>query len=533
MHRLRFIYVTVIYVTVIGVAVTSVAVSGCISDNSASDDPFDESSGDAASDQGSRPAGDSGTTSGGSDDAGRGNEPPADLGPPRVRDGGAPTEAGDPPPPPPPPRPDAGEPPPPPTPPPPPPPDDDRALCAASCDRLRACMDPACPELEAIGSLDAICDALCSADGEQQRSLLALECPGYVDTLIGFIPELAPYCSGEPPPEVCAPICEYLPSCDVPIDGNACFGLCRGMDDAQRDCLDQATAERRCIDLYQCFEDDEEPPPEQDPRALCAERCDRITRCVVAECAPGALEEGALGQCIDDCLDDPPTGAEVRAERERLCADVVADIRRIDRNLDRRCDQDAAEACAAICESRVGDCMPPDDCHAACRDWNETNLACLRLAEHRCAVVHICVESPDQANCEQSCGRWQTCLEEACPPRLLSPYIGTDCAVGCLFDPVSEEEADAIRQMSCREVRESVYEDNHGLAQLCEGDRNFRPSPEECAAFCDEGGLAECIAVGGRAFCLGACATMTRESFECATAAGDDCAAIDICLDED
>ena len=93
------------------------------------------------------------------------------------------------------------------------------------------------------------------------------------------------------------------------------------------------------------------------------------------------------------------------------------------------------------------------------------------------------------------------------------------------------EAVDRFTDLSCRQVREeTVYRGNRELRPLCEGDGDFRPRPDECAAFCD-GALGQCI-IGGRRFCLAACASITRDQYECALTADDDCAQIDTCLSD-
>ena len=122
------------------------------------------------------------------------------------------------------------------------------------------------------------------------------------------------------------------------------------------------------------------------------------------------------------------------------------------------------------------------------------------------------------------------CLTEACPPRILPPQLISSCTADCFNNPVSEEDLTQWEMSSCREVREVVYRDNQQLRPICEGNQDFRPSPEECAAFCDTS-LDACL-LGGSALCLSACASLTRAEYECSLAAQGVCDEIDLCLSE-
>lgn len=399
--------------------------------------------------------------------------------------------------------------------------------CEAVCDQMYACFDAECAALAGAQFLDQLCDGLCDAPGRVQDQLLALECPAYIDALSEFIPDLPELCSDEPPPDECAEVCEFLPTCTDQIDQQTCQTFCRTFGEDELACLEDASAAGSCQAAFQCFPD--EPPPEEDPEENCAEVCQRQNLCVREICAPGTARPGDTRACFETCLQDPPSAAEVRANGQRRCAEIVGDLR-ADPDFDQRCNADGMGACAQLCADTVGECIDRAACEMACPGWNDTNLTCLRFSGGQCQAVDICVNSPEaQDRCERACGRWAQCLGEACPPRVLPPNLGENCAAGCLFDPPSADEVAAYEQLACAEVREQIYENNRELAPICEGDPEFHPTPDECVAFCERG-LEDCIGVGGRDFCLGACSTLDREEYECALVAGEDCAAINACF---
>lgn len=400
--------------------------------------------------------------------------------------------------------------------------------CDAVCDQMYGCFAAECAPLAGARFLDQLCEGLCDAPDRVQRQLLGLECPAYLDALSEFIPELPELCSDAPPPDECGAICAFLPTCQDQLDEESCLTFCRTFEAEQLACLDSATQAMRCNEAFQCFAE-EPPPPEEDPEENCAAICQRENLCVRELCAPGTQQPGATQACFEACLADPPTAAEVRANGQRRCAEIVDGLR-ADSAFDERCSADGMQACAQLCADTVGDCMPRDACEMACQGWNETNLTCLRFSGGQCGIVQTCIDSPEaQPLCERACARWAECLGEACPPRILPPNLGESCAVGCLFDPPSAAEVAAYEQLACADVREQIYENNRELAPICEGDPEFHPTPDECVAFCERG-LEDCIGIGGRDFCLGACATLDRAEYECALAAGQDCAAINACF---
>ncbi|MGK0361935.1 MAG: hypothetical protein ACI9U2_004255 [Bradymonadia bacterium] len=404
-------------------------------------------------------------------------------------------------------------------------------LCDATCTQLYSCFESDCAELAGAEFLDNLCEGLCDAPARAQRNLIGLECGDYLVALTDFIPELGELCSDEPPPFECAPVCEFLADCSAEVDRASCPTFCRGFDADQLACLTNATDAAICLAAFACFDDEEEPPPPIDPEELCTEVCQRRNVCVSRECAPGTLQPGDGRACVQSCLRAPPSEDEAFALSQQRCGALVAALNE-DPEFAERCAADDMQACAQLCEDVVGDCLERDACLAACPAWNDTNLTCLRFTGGQCNAVEVCVNSPDaQRRCETSCARWSECLGEACPPRILPPTLGVNCAAGCLFDPPEAAEVEAYLNLECAEVRAELYETNRELAPICEGDPEFNPGPDECVAFCERG-LEACIGIGGRNFCLGACASLTREEYECALAAGENCEEINACLPE-
>ncbi|MCB9546127.1 MAG: hypothetical protein H6706_09780 [Myxococcales bacterium] len=520
-----------------------IALSGCIEEGS---NPDDDTTPDAQADAGAT----ADATGGGGADAQGG---PADAGPrPPARDASVPPDAA-------------------------PPPDD---ACAAFCDRLDECLVPACPDI-GERALTGICDGACQQPADRLRAATAGTCDQFNARLQQAIPQLGAICSGEQPPPVsdacaarceqanacgfgipprqCGQFCSQLPgrltacvdaaeSCDAftacfdapPAPGQCdalcdladacgfvsaaeCAGFCADIPPPVRDCAAAADA---CPDLAACFEG---PPP--DPRQLCQADCQRTAQCIFRECAAGSLPDGWVGRCVDACVVDPPTADAVQAHQAALCSDVVAERRAQDAALDAACDADAAAACETLCADTIGPCTdaPLADCLADCATFDAANLRCVQLAP-TCDDVLACYGDPEgQDRCARFCGRLQGCLEEACPPRIIPPELSVNCTAGCLDQPPTDEQVANVEAATCAEVRQIVYRNNRELAPICEGDPDFRPSPDECAAFCDNG-LQACIGLGGRDFCLAACASLTRDEYACALAAQGDCDAIGVCL---
>ncbi len=425
--------------------------------------------------------------------------------------------------------PDLGELPPPPdidadVPPPPPPPEGQG--CPAYCQRLDECLAPACP---ALGDTGQLCNGACrNLRDEQLRDLAQADCETFNQRIFDSIPQLARFCDdAAPPPEGCERVCDLAEECGAPGGRDQCLATCRAVDDRTRQCLFQA---QDCASLGRCFN---QPMPPDD-RQRCQGYCERQSQCVFMECAAGTLPDGWTRACIEACNQDPPPPEEMGWVFQQLCPEVVAGVRERDDGIDARCDNDEEDVCALLCDETVHPCsdeFDQADCEARCEGWGEANLRCLQLARD-CREVNGCFGDPEgQARCEHWCERLQTCLHEACPPRILPPELDVGCTAGCLQNPPTEEQIAMVDEATCREVREIVYRNNQQLRPICEGGRDFRPSPDECAAFCDNG-LQDCIGLGGRNFCLAACASLDRDQYGCALEARGDCVDIAACLED-
>ncbi len=396
-------------------------------------------------------------------------------------------------------------------------------LCAAYCGKVQACLVPVCPALEGGGR--ELCRAGCRQPEGALRAAIDAPCEAFVAGLFEDFPMLATFCSDAPPPPECAAICERAAACGVPGGREGCVGACRTLGDEQRRCLSAAES---CQDLARCAGGE----PENAVERYCRDSCLRRARCVVTECAPGTLPDGYAERCRQDCLAHVPTVQEVETETGASCEGVVAIVRAEEPAIDARCDNTPEAACAVLCEEVFGPCGidPGGDCAAACADWAPANLRCLEIARD-CDAARACVGDPEgQARCDRLCTRLQGCLEEACPPRIVPPELSVQCTAGCLDAPPSAEDVERWGAATCAEVRGFVYRENPQLRPVCEGGGDFRPTPEECAAFCDEA-LGECLGVGGRNFCLAGCASLTRDQYGCALAAQGDCGAIAGCLE--
>ncbi len=405
-----------------------------------------------------------------------------------------------------------------------PPPDDHDALVAALCERVASCFEQDCPPLAGSSTVDNVCESLDDTPNGILRRLLDSSCQ---DLLLLIFQEdedaVDAYCSDEPPTPTCERICDFLPECGVE-DTQWCPGFCRQLDEDGQACYVDAEQRGDCQDFFECFE--EEPP---EPEEVCEPLCEKQWRCLANECAPGTIELGWFTECEEACFDNPPEREEAEAVIQGWCAEILPGLFAADAELEARCEAQPDEACVQLCNGRLGAC-DIDECEARCADWNEVNFLCINYVGE-CDQYEACLQDGvERDRCEAICDRYSSCLEEACPPRIIRPTLHEECAAGCLFDVPEAEEAEFYLELECREVREFVYEDNRELAPLCEGDREFRPSPDECVAFC-ESTLAECIGVGGRQFCLGACATLERDQYQCALEAQGDCVAIDRCLE--
>jgi len=396
-------------------------------------------------------------------------------------------------------------------------------LCDAYCAKVEACLVPECPAL--AGNADQVCRPSCRQPDAVLREAIAQPCDAFVADLFERAPPLRDFCSDAPPPPECQEICRRASDCGVPGGPDACGALCRSLDPAQRQCMSDAGG---CDELLRCLQGGPRQPPAEQ---ICGPFCNQQIQCVTALCAAGTLAGDFAPTCRDECRAAPPTREEAAWVLDAHCPDVVAGVRARHEDIDDRCDNDPDEACAVVCADTVVPCDALDDadCRAACADWDQANQLCLQGARDCDAVATCFGDSEGQARCERYCSRVQGCLEEACPPRIIPPSLSVGCTAGCLDDPPSDEVVAEWEGLTCAEVRRQIYRQNRQLRPVCEGRGDFRPSPEECADFCDNA-LAACLGVGGRGFCLAGCASLTREQYACALEAQGDCERIAVCL---
>jgi len=414
-------------------------------------------------------------------------------------------------------------------PPPPPPPPPEGQGCDAYCARLDECFAPACPPLD--GNTRQLCRAGCRGQGDATlREWAQLECDAFNDRIFATSDQLARFCDDSiPPPEGCDAVCDLAEQCGAPGGREGCLGTCRAVGKDTLECLRGA---QNCMQFGRCFQ---RPPMPPDDGQRCQAYCGRQAQCVFLECAAGTLPDGFNDACQANCRQDPPPQEEMAWVFEQLCPDVVVGVRQRHDEIDARCENDEDEVCELLCRDTIGGCddgFDQDECEAECADFDEPNLVCLQVADD-CGEVNACFGDPEgQARCTRFCEHLQGCLEEACPPRVIPPPLSVNCTAGCLDDPPEEMALGEWEALSCREVRQTVYRRNRELRPICEGGRDFRPTPEECTAFCDNG-LQACIGVGGRNFCLAACASLTRDQYACALEAQGDCGLIGECLAPD
>jgi hypothetical protein len=497
--------------------IVALALSGCITEDTAADD----AEGGGAEDAGG--SGASGASSGGdagddtSDPDRDGDAPPTilpdgDGPPPALEDGGvedpAPEDGGVETPP------DAMR----------PAPDDREGLIEAVCRHWYACFERECAPFADADWLEDICDSLDAQPTATLNDLLDTDCWEVVVLTFQDEEDATAYCSEEPPTPACEQVCSYLTECGVDEDEtDFCPGYCRTLDDAERQCFLDARERQDCPGYFACFEEPE------DPAEACDALCEKQWRCLTNECAGGSIEFSWFGECQEACQRNPPSADEAGRVFDALCEEIVPELLADDAELAGACEAMADEACQRLCDGRLSACNI-EACEARCAGWNDSNFYCLQFVDG-CDEIEPCLQDGEARDlCERACGRYEECLLEACPPRIIRPTLDEECTAGCLFDPPDPQGVEDYVNLECRQVRELVYQESRELAPLCEGGREFRPSADECAAFC-ENTLAACIGVGGRQFCLGACATLEREQYQCALEAQGDCAAIDRCLE--
>jgi hypothetical protein len=413
----------------------------------------------------------------------------------------------------------------------PPPPSNNLDACDRFCQRVEDCIYPRC---EAISQLppDQFCRGWCNNTGEEWLDQGAdLSCEDFSRRVYGFSPELRTLCETDPNVDACEVICEFGEVCGLVSD--ECLANCQGTSNQDQLCFRSATDSNDCRRFMQCYQQDNGP---DDGRSgyeeVCANLCEREANCVFNACAPGTVDAGTVSNCVETCVRDEPS-QEVLFERyQRTCEEVVSDTLADDSALANLCELPEDQVCSNLCTSTVVGCgeINQSDCELRCATWDDANYVCLRNSLS-CDEVNEClVDEDEQDRCRRSCDRLQVCLEEACPPRIIPPQLTDGCTADCFDDPISEDDLQEWEMTECRQVREVVYDDNPQLRPICEGNRDFRPSPGECSAFCDSG-LDQCI-IGGRTICLSACASMTRDQYICSLEANGECVEIDTCLTE-
>ena len=397
-------------------------------------------------------------------------------------------------------------------------------ICDDFCGLAEMCLPAACPALDELPR--GLCNSCGRIDAAEVAAAVAGGCDSVIKLLFETVPNLEQFCSDEPPTEECQAFCARSGECTGSApDDPMCQGFCRTLRPEQIGCVINAP---NCNQAFGCFEDRPAPPSDEE---VCQRYCQRQAQCVYSECAPGTWGENATENCNANCAMSPPTEDERQAIFENLCAGVVLEVRRRDPVVDARCDAAPEDACVTICDERVVPCdlSVADTCALECADYSDARHLCIARADG-CEELSICFADPEgEARCERVCNRIQFCLEEACPPRVIPPELSVGCTAGCMEQPPAEEQVQMTEAATCREVREFIYRNNRELAPVCEGNPDFRPTPEECVAFCDNT-LQACIGIGGRQFCLAACASITRDQYECTLSSDGDCESIATCL---
>ena len=406
----------------------------------------------------------------------------------------------------------------------PPPPPANADPCERFCARTEMCLFPACSGLEDIAG-DEFCFEYCENTPETWLDETSdLSCGEFVERLYSFSRELAEFCSDEPAPDECGQICEFASGCGFAGDG--CARLCRNLAQEQRNCMLRAD---RCETFFACVEDEPRMPPDRGD--LCEPYCFRRSQCVFNACAPGTLPDDFFDECLDSCIDTPPTLQEYQRFFDSPCEAVVEGVREDNPAIDARCDADPQAACENLCADTIVPCMniAQAECVNACEGWDRANQLCIITSESCEDVTRCYGDRENQDLCRQSCDHLQFCLEEACPPRIIPPRYTDNCTADCLGSPRNEADTQRFLDAPCRQVRELIYRDNQELRPLCEGNADFRPTAEECSAFCDQT-LLRCLDFGGRNFCTAACASLDREQYQCALENQMNCDAINACI---
>lgn len=412
---------------------------------------------------------------------------------------------------------------------PPPPPEGLRA-CDRFCQRAQDCLYPACEDLQQLPP-ERFCEGWCGGDNRDWLNQSAeLSCEDFNSRIFGFSPEVRALCL--PLEESrCEQICDFGEVCGLVSTG--CLSNCESADLGAQLCFSGAATTGDCGRFLECLQGGggDRPNDRPDLNQLCGQLCNRESQCILDRCAAGSIDGSYIEGCFNRCIQSPdPRALQERAQLS--CEERVEEARRVDLQLDERCDLDEVQACASLCESLVTPCgaLEAQTCEDECAAWGEARFVCFSRTT-QCDEVNACLVPPEEASrCDRLCTHLEGCLLEACPPRIIPTQLMSSCSADCFNDPVSEEDLTSWEASSCADVRNVVYRDNPQLRPICEGNQDFRPSPEECSAFCDQA-LGACL-IGGDALCLSACASFTRVEYECSLAAQGECAEIDLCLTE-
>ena len=413
-------------------------------------------------------------------------------------------------------------------PPDPPPAPESLPACQRFCQRTEDCLYAQCEELRQF-PVDQFCRGWCRVSTEEWLNQSAeMACDDFSRRIYGFSPEIRTICEADPEVDSCEAICDFGEICGV-VSAN-CRANCNQSSSEAQLCFRAAADQEDCIRFLQCYEQPQEPPRGRDSEELCGRVCEREGSCISNACAPGTWSRDQVTDCFETCVDQRPRREEIFERFQSTCEEVVAEALAADAQVAARCEVAEEDVCSTFCSDRIVGCDVIDQttCETTCATWDEANFICLQNAGS-CDEIESCLIEPDeQERCRRSCDHFQTCLEEACPPRIIPPNLTDSCTADCFADPISAEELASWEATECREVRETVYDGNPGLRRSCEGNQDFRPTPEECSDFCDNG-LDECI-IGGPTICLSACASMDREQYACALQARGECTQIDLCL---
>jgi hypothetical protein len=408
------------------------------------------------------------------------------------------------------------------------PPSMELAACERFCERMDDCLYASCEAVQNI-PLRQFCGGWCqNADDTWLNEGADLSCDIFNQRIFGFSPEIRTLCTQEITPDSCDGICDFGEVCG--LVSSECDSNCPELSSRAQLCLLSAVDSQSCRRFAGCLQGRDGPPQGNELQGFCRDLCQREAQCIFNTCSPATLPTNFIEQCEQSCDPDGLNEQQLYERSQLSCEEVVVSARQDNPTIDMRCDADEADSCLNACSEDVLSCMNlnVNECTTLCEQWDRSNHICLATA-NSCGEIAPCfISMEEQERCRASCDYFQECLEEACPPRILPPQLTDSCTADCFEDPISEDDLQGWQSFSCAEVREVVYRDNEQLRPICEGNSDFRASPEECAAFCDEA-LGTCL-IGGRTVCLAACSSLSRDQYQCALEAQGSCDLIDQCL---